>query len=223
MPFPIRNVGRPQAPALPKQIVPGESLEFDMPPGDPFWGDSYASQNQRASVMGADARSRAMQGLREAANFKREMGVEDILSGDYDLEYRAPQRMGLQEDLADMGARRSVPRADLLSEAGAARAFLPGASALHGRERRETGEDIFGRYVVPAQTQAEGELDAAGITAEGRTNAASLQAQAQVAAAQRKAMLEGLNNAIRAFIAKKGRAPQPQEVEAIRQSLGTLR
>src|SRR3990167_7598646 len=154
--------------------------------GDPFWGDSYASQKRRADVGAEDQQSRALAGLQRAAELKRQIGIEDEAS-----EAEQMQRFGM--DRATTGANI----ADMMSERAAGRQMMPQASAVYQRGREAARQDAYARYGVPAETNAAADVASAQIAGQSRENAAGIPAGGRSA----DSLMQGLQRAAAAAIA----------------------
>jgi hypothetical protein len=157
---------RPTPAPEPEMPAPGTDLgggvtHIGQLDDDPFYGGSAASAVKRSRYFADADLDQAISGLTRQAGFKRSQRLADQADADYDLQYNAPGRANLQANVADV-----------TSERGAQRAFLPGASAVYDRTRRDTMADAQTRYLLPAQLQAEGALGAAELRRQGQVEAA---------------------------------------------------
>lgn len=206
------NILRPRA--TPMQRPPAAAGSQMYPAGpDSMVVGSRAFNVDEEALMGAQ--QNALAGLREAAGVQRDLRTEDRGAQLDDARMFGMDEAELGEDLADYRVARGIPREGELSEAAAAREFMPGAGALHERGRREVLEDVRERFQVPAEIASDAAIGASGLQAEGRIGAAQIGAETSRREALQKAMLDGLMRAITASIQQRGGEFDPENIKGL--------
>lgn len=196
---------RPGPAAAPPPPAPGTQLGPGVTQIGSIDGDVGDVGRQRFQ---ADERiNQAVSHLTRMAGAQRGIHQQGIDDADFDMEFRAPGRANLQANAADE-----------FSERGAQRAFLPGAKALHSRERGDAMQDSYGRYQLPAEIAQEGTLGAAELRRQGTVGAAEVRAQA-AGNPQDNIMLKGLIDAMINQQPDQGQGINPAEIDKMVQYL----
>lgn len=145
--------------------LPTDPGGMRLPGGDPFYGDSFASQQGRhAAMVGAD-QDLALAGLRKAADQARLTRGEDARAAAADTSQYGLDRALTQANITNAAS-------DVLSEGEARRGFLPWATQAGERDFGRAQSLADTRYLQPALVRAEGDITSANVNAQGRVNAA---------------------------------------------------
>lgn len=166
-----------------------------------FTGDLNA--DNAATELGAGP---AISALRHAFDNQRLQQVDSQLGEEADLSSGRPQHIATMQHTAGNAL------ADMDSEAAAGRHFLPFQSQLDERDTADALQTAQARYVLPAQLKAQGDANAATITAKGRVDAAG--------ARDHSLPMRGLMDALTAIINKTGHAPDDQTLATLRTQFG---
>lgn len=138
-----------------------------LPPGDPFWGDSYASQQNRRSVQAEDTQDIVLRSLREAAEQQRRMTAEDARAEAADFSQYGMDRSMEQANVANQVG-------DVTSEAEAGREFLPNAMRKRAQDQASAESMAQIRYLLPEQVRGDAAVDAQRARAGGQIGAAQV-------------------------------------------------
>lgn len=163
-------------------------------------GDANADAAETA--MGAGP---AIDALRHVSDEQRRQTASNLDAADEDF-----QQHGLERGLAHSNVRNQV--ADIDSEAAAHRGFLPWAESANFRDTNNARELAQTRYLLPAEIQAQGNVQGHVAEAQGRIGAAQTATQSLP---QR-----GLMDALSAFIEKNGHMPDDAIITRLQQLYG---
>lgn len=171
--------------------------------GDAFWGDSFASQQGRATANADANQGRALHALRQAADERRQQEVLDTQAED--------------TDFASNGMSRAIEHdrvSDFNSEAAAERGFMPWAERAGERDFGRTMEKADAQYGNPARIA--GQANVASINAQGAASRGVEAARARVPSTD---PIEALQAAIRKRF-EAGYPIDPADIETLKQALG---
>lgn len=211
-PSPLTVTSEPFGPNMSQRGTPGSqsvTLSGGSLGGDPFWGDSAASQMHRGDVSAEQGRAHQLAGLQQAFEESQRQG--DVLEQKSDADLFSGltgRRFAGQATAQNAGL-------NIASEGAAGRQFAPNAQMLHTRDLADQLAQIKAKYAAEqeiAMTKGGYDVEAAKARASGPV----LAANAHESTAPQRAFSAAYNE----YIAKTGKLPDETTLGLMKATFG---